>query len=399
MQQISKVTKDLNIFADALQGKWDRHSSAGAVWVLCGRVVFLEGKIPDDFMYSSETSSRTGKHCGIVAWHHFGISDDYPGGSFHIGFLGDETGFPDTTGEGGGGVTEVFHDDTLTGKGTEDDPLSVVSQGLTVVEHNDTLTGDGTSESKLSVNTAQIPTKTYVDTQDAQVAANAAEWVEEEAGARATADTALQTQIDYDRENYGIMMKYVATNTLKFYRPTSIILPDPIYELTQTTFTGSSSQVISSGYRLLQGDAYASETNLISWTLFINIISNDSTGGGQYLYEDGGYWTGTSTYYNIQGGRVGSNNCVLNDGYNDIYQGTQGVGKIGIRRGSGVDFIEYTSNGKTWIPISTLQISRFGTRTAKMLRFGGNAAGSSSGRGTISAKLWGVTLDNISHLF
>ena len=57
------------------------------------------------------------------------------------------------SGGGGGGLTEVEHDNTLSGKGTEEDPLKVVvtGDGLTAVAHDSTLSGDGTEEDPLKV--------------------------------------------------------------------------------------------------------------------------------------------------------------------------------------------------------------------------------------------------------
>lgn len=413
MQQISKVTKDLNIFADALQGKWDRHSSSESLWVICGRVVFLEGKYTD-FIYDSKLSDRTGKRLGIVAWHHFG-GDTADKCTFHIGILGDETQFQDTTGGGEGGVTEVFHDDTLTGKGTEDDPLSVVSQGLTVVEHNDTLTGDGTSESKLSVNTDQIPTKTYVDNQDAQVAADAAEWVEEEAGARATADTALQTQIDYDRETYGILSKYEATNTLHFYRPKSVPIPD--YYLPETHFDGTEGQVIHTGYALLTEDPR--REYLSQWTLFVNVIWNNCDTNTKFLMD----FTGLGTHSNYN--QSVNSGCV----YTQDIEGQRKVavywtkydpdwyhyyvyfdpeeaghtiptyGKMALRRSSYDGKIKYTLNGIDWLDTDIELSTNSGSATRYELCFGGYADETHLGVGTITARLWKQPLEDISKLF
>lgn len=46
---------------------------------------------------------------------------------------------------------EVYHDDTLEGKGTEDEPLSVVGGGLSTVYTADPITGDGSEENPVTI--------------------------------------------------------------------------------------------------------------------------------------------------------------------------------------------------------------------------------------------------------
>ena len=178
-----------------------------------------------------------------------------------------------------------------------------------------------------------------------------------------------------------------------------VILSTPIYELPETTFTGVSGQRISSGYRLLQPTSSASSVNLADWTLFINITVNNCT-SNNWLYEDGAWIGSSSNYGNIQGGMHNSR-MVLNDGYDTLVTGTSGVGKVAVRRKLGNDYVQYSTDGKTWVDIERLYIPNLIDRTAKMLTFGGKADSSTAflGNGTISAKLWNSALDDISSLF
>jgi hypothetical protein len=78
---------------------------------------------------------------------------------------------------GGGGMAEVHHDTTLTGKGLEDDPLKVANPGMTEVAHDDTLSGTGTTEEPLRCTNVALPT--YLIQNNTVIADDEIKWLRE----------------------------------------------------------------------------------------------------------------------------------------------------------------------------------------------------------------------------
>lgn len=44
MVNISVLTRNQELFAEALRGKWERHAEDGVTWVILGQIAFVESR-------------------------------------------------------------------------------------------------------------------------------------------------------------------------------------------------------------------------------------------------------------------------------------------------------------------------------------------------------------------
>ena len=141
-----------------------RVTAAGSIYTDDASIyiaVYLNGSIYDTFCFHPDVTSVIGGYymfsldmnlsqSGTLTFYNKYVSTETQewdcGGQIWIHAVANAT-----TGGTGGGLSAVAHDDTLSGDGTTDNPLSVVGGGLTEVAHDATLSGDGTTDNPLSV--------------------------------------------------------------------------------------------------------------------------------------------------------------------------------------------------------------------------------------------------------
>ena len=270
---------------------------------------------------------------------------------------------------------------------------------ITEIEHDETLTGSGTETSPLGVDTDVIPTKEYVDdtfaTKD-ELSEHTGDTNNPHQVTAAQVDAYTKTEVEdrltEERENYGIMTKYEATNTLHFYRP--IAIPRADYILPLTTFDGTQT-AIDTGYTLMASVG----TGIDEWTLYINVVDNLCTSGGlEYLMLCWGAYEKIlcGSDHTFSGDKKSKFMYSTNSGMGEVALSDE-EGKTAIRRKANQQFIQYSEDGVTWVN-TTIDTTRF--TTAKYhLHFGGQGSSSRLGKGTITARLWKQSLDDITILF